>query len=63
MPRNIIQWQLRLTRLDLHQFTRIVDWQDLNRKNRTAKEDFKMYIKQMPEAHDKISIEQAISQM
>jgi tetratricopeptide (TPR) repeat protein len=28
-----------------------------------AKEDFKMYMKQMPEAHDKISIEQAISQM
>ena len=32
-------------------------------KKSTAKEDFKMYIKQMPEANDKISIEQAISQM
>ena len=33
------------------------------KKSNVAKEDFKMYIKQMPEAQDKISIEQAISQM
>jgi tetratricopeptide (TPR) repeat protein len=33
------------------------------KKSATAKEDFKMYVKQMPEAHDKVSIEQAISQM
>ncbi len=33
------------------------------KKSASAKEDFKMYIKQMPEAQDKISIEQAISQM
>ena len=33
------------------------------KKSTIAKEDFKMYIKQMPEAQDKISIEQAISQM
>ncbi|MFZ0183886.1 MAG: hypothetical protein WAL88_03515, partial [Nitrosotalea sp.] len=33
------------------------------KKSTSAKEDFKMYIKQMPEATDKISIEQAISQM
>ncbi len=33
------------------------------KKSNIAKEDFKMYIKQMPEAQDKISIEQAISQM
>ena len=33
------------------------------KKSTLAKEDFKMYLKQMPEAHDKVSIEQAISQM
>jgi tetratricopeptide (TPR) repeat protein len=33
------------------------------KKSDIAKEDFKMYIKQMPEAHDKTSIEQAILQM
>jgi len=33
------------------------------KKSTTAKEDFNKYVEQMPEAYDKISIEQAISQM
>ena len=33
------------------------------KKSELAKKDFKMYLEQMPEAHDKISIEQAISEM
>ena len=33
------------------------------KKSTIAKEDFKKYVEQMPEAYDKISIEQAISQM
>ncbi len=33
------------------------------KKSETAKEDFKKYVEQMPEAHDKINIEQAISEM
>ena len=33
------------------------------KKSTIAKEDFNKYIEQMPEAYDKISIEQAISQM